>query len=202
MSEEDPTVTTTEETTTTSVTEADENRIPYERFEKVNKQAKDAKAAAVAAEKRLVELTQRLEEREAAGMPELEQLKKRLEQTEKRAQEAEKSAEEKEQQVAQSRAERLVVSAAKNFVDADDAVRFVDLSEIETVEDAERAVKRVAKAKPHLLKGPDKPLPGRVLENGRAVAPTVPGGGMLDREAEANVIADGLKPFLDRWKAA
>jgi hypothetical protein len=96
--------------------------------------------------------------------------------------------------VAISRAERFVIAAAKDFVDADDAVRNVDLADIESADDAERAVKRVAKAKPHLLKGDEKPLPGRVLQDGQRT--------QGDRQQpnrrveEARGLADELKKHL------
>ena len=194
----------TEVTTEPTGTEGDEKspveegeaRVPYERFEKANKKAKEAAEKAAAAEKRVADLMAKLEEREAAGLPELEQLKKRLEQAEKRAQEAETLAEERDRQVAISRAERWVIAAAKDFVDPDDAVKNVNLTEIESAEDAERAVKRVAKAKQHLLKGDDKPLPGRVLQNGKPAAKERQGEFSDTQLAEAERLAADLRGFL------
>ena len=156
-------------TTTTTTTVEEDQRVPYERFDKVNKKAKEAAERATALEKQMADLKAQLDERESAGLPELEQTRKRLEQAEKRAAAAEKAAEERDHAVKLSRAERLVISAAKDFQDPEDATRFVGLADIEDADQAERAVKRIAKAKPHLLKAEDAKIPGKVLKDGRAV---------------------------------
>lgn len=195
-----------EETTTTEVeakTDApeekeDDQRVPYERFEKVNKQAREFKDRARALESELADIRQQLEDREHAGLPELEQMKKRLEQAEKRAEDNERKAQEADARVLRSQKERWVTSAAKEFADASDAAAFVNFEDIESEADAERAVKRVAKAKPHLLKQDDKKLPGRVMENGRTVTTDDKPKGGLDPFSDAQVIADGLRQFASR----
>lgn len=149
--------------------EPEDQRVPYERFEQVNRKAKEAGERATALEQQIADLRTQLEDREAAGLPEMDQLKKRLEQAEKRAQDAETAAERHQQQVKLTRAERLVIAAAKDFQDPDDATRFLDLADIEDSDHAERAVKKLAKSKPHLLKREEAPLPGKVLNNGKQV---------------------------------
>jgi hypothetical protein len=195
MTEETTAVETTEEAKTTETTE--DQRVPYERFQQANTKAKEAAERAKAAEDAVKELRARLEEREAEGLPELERERKAREAAERRAQEAEKAREDATAQVARAAAERLVIAAAKDFHDADDAVRNVTLDGIETADDAERAVKRVAKSKPHLLKGEEKPLPGKVLNNGQATPKAGAGGqGGINLTEEAQQVSDALKDFL------
>jgi hypothetical protein len=58
------------------------------------------------------------------------------------------------------------------FIDPEDALnpRHVDLDAIESREDAERVLKRVAKQRSHLIKAeePERPQIGQVLSNGQA----------------------------------
>ena len=171
MSEE---TTTPEGEGTTEAPAADtEKSVPYERFEKVNKQAKEAKAERDQMRKDMADLKAQMDERETAGLPELERERKRAEQLEKRATEAEKRADAQEKAATKASRERLVLAAAASaaFDEADDALRYpeyVNLDEIESASDAERAVKRLAKARPKLLKAEEPKLPGRVLQNGQA----------------------------------
>jgi hypothetical protein len=169
----------------------DEQRVPYERFQQANRKAKEAADRSKELEKSVAELKTALEEREQAGLPELERFKKDLEKAERRAAEAERH-------LARSTKASWVRSAAKDFTDPEDAVAFVDLDGIEDEGDAQRAVKALAKRKAHLLK-PDEPqLPGQVLKNGQAVpAAAVPASGP-DLLAEAQALADGLKQFASR----
>lgn len=175
----------------------DDQRVPYERFQKANQQAKEAKDRASKLERDMAELKAQIEERDQQGLPELDRERKRAEQLEKRIADAEKRAEEADQKVARTQRERWVAQAAakQNFVDPDDAARYVDLGDIEDSDQAERAVKRVAKAKEHLLRKEDPQLPGRVLENGRT-ATTQKQDGTIDLDAEAQMVSDELKRFL------
>ena len=191
----------TDETGTTTVTETEEQRVPYERFQQANKKAKEAADQAKQLQKQMDDLKAQLSEREQAGLPELDQLKKRVEAAEKRADQAEAKAGEFEQQATNTRRERWVAAAAasQNFIDPDDASRFVDLADIESAEDAERAVKRIAKAKKHLVK-PDEPvIPGRVLQNGQQT-PATPGkpGSNIDLSAEAQALSAALRQFASK----
>ena len=197
MSDE-PTTPDGEGSTTTTTTEVEtEKSVPYERFDKVNKQAKEAKAQAAQLSKDMAELRAQMEERETAGLPELERERKRAEQLEKRAAEAEKRAEEAAATVLKGQRERWVTSAAaaQNFADPSDASAFLNLEDIEDEKDAERAVKRLAGQKKHLVKADEPNLPGRVLQNGQATVPAVKNGG-IDPNAEAQMLADQLKTFL------
>ena len=192
MSEE--TTAQAEETTAATETET-EKSVPYERFEKVNKQAKDAKAQAAQLAKDFAELKAQMDERETAGLPELERERKRVEQLEKRAADAEAKAAETDAKLARTVKERWVTAAAKDFADPGDAVAFLNLDDIEDEKDAERAVKRLAGQKKHLLKSEDPVLPGRVLQNGQATT-AKPGGFDLGREAQK--LAEGLKQFASK----
>jgi phage gp16-like protein len=166
-----------------------------ERLNKESGKRKEAQERADKLEKDLADMRAQLEQHEQLGLPEIDRMKNELEKTAKRAEEAEKRAQEFEQQATNTRKERWITAAAnsQNFVDPDDAVRYVDLKDIETADDAERAVKRVAKQKEHLLKKDSAPLPGRVLENGRAVEP---GNGGINLTEEAQIVSDELKRFL------
>lgn len=191
MSEE--TVTPPPETGTPPAAEKPhEETVAYERFQQANKKAKEAADRAKALERQMAELQHQMEERESAGLPELERERKRAEQLEKRAAEAEKRAEESEQRVVRSQRERWVTVAAQtqNFADPSDASAFLDLDSIEDEKDAERAVKRLAGSKKHLLKSTDPVLPGRVLSDGRPVAPVDPASPAdADRAAAESFLA-------------
>jgi hypothetical protein len=175
----------------------EEQRVPYERFQQVNQQAKDAKEKAAKLESDLADIRSQMEEREQQGLPELDQLRKRLEKAEQRAEQAEQEREKALGEAANVRRERWVTAAAaaQNFIDPDDAVRYVDLSEVESIEDAERAVKRVAKQKQHLIRDEEPKLPGRVLRDGQREKQDRPRGG-IDREAEAEQVGQALQQFL------
>lgn len=178
--------------------EQEEQRVPYERFQKANSKAKEADARAKALESDLADLRAKLEDREQAGLPELERLKKDMERAEKRATEAEAKAADAESKVQRAAKERWVAAAAQeqNFADPADASVFVNLDEIEDPKDAERAIKRLASTKKYLVKNEDPALPGKVLENGRApVTPETPGTG-INASREAEMLVEGLKPFL------
>jgi DNA repair exonuclease SbcCD ATPase subunit len=166
-----------------------------ERLNKESGKRKEAQERASKLEQQVAEMRAQLEQHEQLGLPEIDRMKNELEKTAKRAEEAEKRAQEFEQQATNTRKERWITAAANthNFVDPDDAVRYVDLADIESSDDAERAVKRVAKQKEHLIKQDSAPLPGRVLENGRTVTPT-PGG--INLTEEAQIVSDELKKFL------
>ncbi len=204
MAEEAATETAETTTSETTTTEAEEQRVPYERFQKANLKAKEAADRASKLEREIADLRAQFEERESAGLPELERERKRAEQLEKRAAEAEKRAEETERNLSRAQRERWAAQAASalNFVDPDDAARYLDLDDIEDADQAERAVKRVAKAKPHLLRGEEPKLPGRVLENGRTASPSKGAAGGIDAKTEAESLAAGLKQFTDRWHVA
>jgi beta-glucosidase-like glycosyl hydrolase len=166
-----------------------------ERLNKESGKRKEAQERADKLEKDLADMRAQLEQHEQLGLPEIDRMKNELDKAAKRAEEAEKRAQEFEQQATNTKRERWIIAAAnsQNFIDPDDAVRYVELKDIESSEDAERAVKRVAKAKEHLLKKDTAPLPGRVLENGRTVAPANDG---INLTEEAQIISDELKKFL------
>lgn len=187
----------TEETATPETTEQEtEKTVPYERFDQVNKQAKEAKVQTAELQKQIEALKAQMDERETAGLPELERERKRAEQLEKRAAEAEAKASEADQKLARTQKERWVTAAAKDFADPADAVAFVNLDAIDDEKDAERAVKRLAGQKKHLLKAEEPVLPGRVLQNGQQPQPVAAGG--IDPTAEATMLADSLKDFLEK----
>lgn len=182
---------------------AHEETVPFERFQKVNQQAKEAKQQAAQLAKDMAELRAQMEERETAGLPELERERKRAEQLEKRVVDAEARAEAQEKAAAKASRERLVLAAASSagFDETDDALRYpeyVNLDEIETATDAERAVKRLAKAKPKLLKADEPRLPGRTLENGRPVSRDGDSA-QAQRENEGQTILEGIRNLQRGW---
>lgn len=171
-----------------------EQTVPYERFQQANTKAKEAAARAMALEKDVKDLRATMEERDNAGLPELERERKRAEALEKRIADAEAKAAEAEAKVARSTKAGLVRGAAKDFADPDDAIAFVNLDDIEDERDAERAVKALAKKKPHLLKAEEPQLPGRVLANGQPI-PAGNGQQPDPRVEEAKMLVAGLREF-------
>jgi len=204
MSEETAAAETENTTTTTEVVEMTEQSVPYERFQKVNAKAKEAAQKTSALEKQIADLKSQMDERESAGLPELDRERKRAEQLEKRAAEADQRATDAEARILKSERKGWVTAAAQaqNFADPSDAAAFVSLDDIEDEKDAERAVKRLAGQKKHLLKAEEPTLPGRVLQNGRAATADTPKPGQIDAIGEAEMLADGLKQFLRDRQAA
>jgi hypothetical protein len=196
-----------EETATTTATEEKppetEQTVPYERFKQANTKAKEAADKAKELERQVAELREQVQERENQGLPELERLKKDMERAEKRAEEAERKAAEADAKVARTTKERWVTAAAQdqNFADPSDASAFVNLDDIEDEKDAERAVKRLASQKKHLLKAEEAKLPGRVLKDGqRTERDGERPKSAIDPEAEAQALAQGLGQLLkNRW---
>lgn len=203
MSEETATTPAATDEVTPEATETEEQRVPYERFDQANKKAKAADARAKAAEKTAADLQAQIEARESAGLPEVEQLKKRLEAAEKRAEEADTKAAEADTRLQETQKERWITAAAKEFADPDDVVAILQrqgkLADIETAADAERAVKAVAKdpAKKHLLKTEETVLPGRVLKDGQRTTTEEQNGGPNLAE-EAQQLAEGLRQFASK----
>ena len=197
MADEATTTETQTEVTETETT-AEDQRVPYERFQQANKKAKEAADRAKTLEREMADLRTQMEERENAGLPDLERERKRAEQLERRAAEAEKRAQETEQKLARSQRERLISAAASaaNFADPTDASAFVDLDDIEDDKDAERAVKQLAKRKPHLLKPEETKLPGKVLSNGAKTTERQHGQPGFDKQAEAEAVGQALGEFL------
>jgi hypothetical protein len=180
----------------------DDQRVPYERFQKANKDAKDAKERASKLEKQMADLQAQIQEREQAGMPELERERKQREAIERRLAEAESRAEQAERDREQSRRERWVTDAATelNFKNPRVAAKLIDgLGDIEDADQAMRAVKRLAKSDDYLLKQDEPALPGRVLSDGRPVERTNrDGGSTIDLSREAEMLAEGLKQFASK----
>jgi hypothetical protein len=179
---------------------ATEETVPFERFTQVNRKAKEAADRAKAAEQKAADLLRELEARENAGLPELEQARKRAEAAEKRAEENERKAAEADARVANLTKASWVTAAAREqgFTDPSDAAAFLDLSVIDDEKDAERAVKRLTQSKPHLIK-PDGPrLPGTVLEGGRPPAPGQPVPVASPTEAADRAWAEEFAPQLKK----
>jgi hypothetical protein len=188
------------ETEQTTTAETEEQRVPYERFQQANKKAKEAADRAKALEGELQKIREDLADRDEKGLPELDQMKRRLESAEKRAQEAEQRATETESKATRMQRERLVTQAAskQNFIDPDDAARYIDLDDIEDADAAERAVKRVAKAKKHLIKLDEPVIPGQVLQNGQRTTTTDRSGSNIDLSAEAQALSQALQQFASQ----
>lgn len=148
-----------------------------ERLKEIGKHKKAAEERAQKLEAQLADLQSQMEERENANLPELERERKRAEALEKRIADAEARAEQAEKRVQTTQREQWIAAAAAaaNFANPARAARLVDnLDGIEDPDQAERAVKRLAKSDPYLVKADSAPLPGRVLENGRQPAKNTP----------------------------
>lgn len=180
-------------------TEQTEETVPKERYISLSKNKKAAEDRAKALEKDMADLRAQMDERETAGLPELERERKRAEQLEKRIQDAEKRAEDAERSVHRGQRERWITTAAQaqNFADPSDAAAFVNLDDIEDEKDAERAVRKLAGSKKHLLKSEEPKLPGRVLKDGRTDTNERRQTG-IDPRADAQILADGLRQFASR----
>jgi hypothetical protein len=185
--------------------QATEEVVPASRFAEMAKHKKASDARAKDLEKQIRDLQAAVEERETAGLPELERERAARQKLEQRLQEAEARAQQQEQAMTIATRERWVAAAAAklNFHEPDDASRFLDLSALEDPRDAERAVKDLAKNKKHLVKAEDPQVPGRVLENGRPTAPLVPGQeppgsavGLVNTQQEAAIVGAQLNEFL------
>lgn len=139
--------------------EPGEQTVPYTRFAEVNQTAK-------AAQKQLLEMRERLEELENRDKSELERERAKREQFERQALEMSERL---------SRVERSgwirAAAAEAGFDDPDDAVAFIGAGDVESPDDAEKAVKRLAKRKPKLLRDtqPTQPPIGQVVQNGQPV---------------------------------
>lgn len=183
-------------------TEQTEQTIPYERFQQANTKAKEAAQRAATLEKQVLDLTAKFEERDAAGLPELERERKAREALEKRLADADKRAEVAEQQAQRTQKERWVEAAAAelNFQKPGRAARLIDdLDAIESAVDAERAVKRLAKSDGYLVKQPEPRLPGRVLENGQPP----PGDPRREQGSEeGTMILEGIRALQQNWQPA
>lgn len=187
---------TTEETGTPKGEQdgsTDDQRVPYERFQQANAKAKEAAEKASSLEQQLNDFKAQLQEREEAGLPELERERKRAEALEKRIADAETRAEAAERSVQTSKREQWIAAAAaaQNFVNPSRAARLIDnLDNIEDAEQAERAVKRLAKSDGYLVKAESTPLPGRVLQDGK---PATKDGDNADPKAVfGQELMDGL----------
>jgi hypothetical protein len=194
--------TTVDETAATTPEPDVETQAFLDRLNKESGKRKDAEKKASDLEKRLADLETQMQERENAGLPELERERKAREQMEKRLADAEARAAEKDASVLRMQRENWVAAAAADagFVNPARAARLVDdLDSIDSASDAERAVKRLAKSDQYLLKTEEKPLPGRVLEGGRPAAPGTSATRGIDTNAEAETLYEGLKKFANQW---
>jgi hypothetical protein len=188
--------------------EQDEGEKPdpaTDRLREMGKHKKAAEERAADLEKKLAAVLAEQEAREAEGLPELERERKRAEVLEKRIAEAEARAQASEQRVLQTQREQWVAQAAAalNFANPSRAAKLIDdLDSIEDPDQAERAVKRLAKSDSYLVKSDEgQPKIGRVLEGGKAVQPGDKSRGRINVEEEAGMIADQLKQFTNNWQS-
>lgn len=148
--------------------------VPYDRFQQVNQQAREYK-------QQLEELGGRLQELEERDKSELERERSKREKTEQQNNELAQRLERLEK----SSWVRAAALDAK-FDDPDDATAFINLGEIENAQDAEKAVKALAKRKPRLLRD-ESPAPqiGQVVQNGQPVTNGQPQQPEIDPNAAA-----------------
>jgi hypothetical protein len=178
---------------------SDEQRIPYERFQEVNKRAKNAEQRAQELEERLL----RLENQDKSAEDRDREARIRLEAEVNQF----RSAYEAE------RKGSWVRSAANevNFHDPEDAISHLreQLGELEDSRDAQAAVRRLAKSKPHLVKEEKKEQPRSVPQmftgqgvqgqQGQGQRPMTAWEVAQQRDVEqAKLIADKLKEFNDK----
>jgi DNA repair exonuclease SbcCD ATPase subunit len=164
-----------------------ERTVPYERFQQVNQQAKEAK-------QQLEDLRGRLEELETRDQSEVERERAKREQYESRSRELE------QRLTVMERSSWLRSAAADaGFDDPEDAVAFINPSSVESEDEAERAVKKLAKRKPKLLRD-TSPAPqiGQVLANGQRVDPNAP---QRDQDAEAFMAQIRAAQDEDGWQS-
>lgn len=119
--------------------------VPLDEFLKVRNQKNEL-------EKKLSKFEEQEDERRKAALSETERLSQERD-------EARKRIESLENRLLHNERAGLVRSAASKlkFADPEDAVAFVDLSSIEDLTAAERAVNQIAKKKPHLVSGEKAP---------------------------------------------
>lgn len=153
---------------------SDEPRIPYERYQAAVERGKNA-------EKQLQELQAWREEFENRDKSESEKERVKREEAERRAQEAESRL------VSMERSGWIRAEASRSgFDDPDDAVAFINAGQIESPEEAARAVKDLAKRKPRLLReAPQTPPIGQVVANGQPVQ----AGGQQQQELDPAGVA-------------
>lgn len=202
----------TEETTAATepveeTKEAVEETVPASRFAEMAKHKKAADAKAKELERQVNDLRSQMEDRESAGLPELEQMKRQMAKLEQRAAEAEQERDQTRTEAQTIRAEGWISAAARDagFEDPEDAVLRISAGDVESPEDAERAVKRLAKAKPRLLKAEEPQMPGQVIKNGTRTSPAQPGVpagaqpgsafGLISTADEAAAVSEALANF-------
>lgn len=166
-------------TTTTVVTPEPERTVPYDRFKAVNdKLAEATRKAEEAAQK-----AQELEDRDKT---ELEQVRSKLEKAEARNAELEGEVGNLSGKLTRNERSGWVRDAASkaNFIDPADALGRVNLDEVETEAEAQKAVKTIADNAKHLLASdkPDPPQVGQVIRAGQPVSTN----GEKDPQVEEN----------------
>lgn len=134
---------------------------------------------------RLEQLEQEAEERKRAEMSEAEAAKERAEKAEAKVAELEGKI------TTRDRQQWIRSEAAKaNFLDADDAVAFIDINGVEDEAAAAQAVKELASKRKHLIsKETGKPDLTKVLEDGKTVAD----GNKNDKDRPAKYTPDEIK---------
>lgn len=182
---------------------ADEQRIPYSRFEEVNKRAKNA-------EQELSDLRSKIIEFEDRDKSEVERAKDR-------AQRAEAQLQEVMGKVTSLEKGAWVRSAAAelNFHDPEDAVSHLrdQLGGLEDSRDAKNLVKRLASSKKHLIreeKKEERPSLGRMFsgeqvpqDGQQSNRPLSPQQQAAERELEfAKGLRDQLGRYRDNWHNA
>lgn len=173
-----------------------------ERLREMMRHKKSLEQKHSALERQFKEVASQLEERENANLPELERMRKQYESMEKRLQDESRARQEAEQTATRVHRENLVASAAAalDFRDPQDAPLFVSLDEIETRQDAERAIKALKKQKDYLFKQDDK-LPGQVVQNGQQVAHGMQQETPAMTESDQTLLAEIQQKMSDGWSS-
>jgi hypothetical protein len=169
-----------------------------------HKKASDDRAKTL--QRELEDLKAQMEDRDSANLPELERERKAREKLERQLEEIAGERDQVRAEAQRVRAEGWIAAAARdaNFEDPEDAILRINAGEVESIEDAAREVKRLAKAKPRLVKQDEPRLPGQVLKDGQrpSASQTTPGVsapgsafGVISTEEEANAIGEALQAF-------
>jgi hypothetical protein len=156
-----------EATQAPEATQEETETVSGDRFREVAKHKKAAEERSKALERELSELRAQLEDRDSQNLPELERERKAREKIEAELKAERQVREQMERETLAMRKTDWVKEAAReaNFHNPSAAARLLELDTIESSEDAERAIKKLAKKDQWLVKAdePERPQIGRVF---------------------------------------
>lgn len=118
-----------------------------------DREVRDLKKESKERDDKIAELEQKIEEASSGDDDEKKALEKRLDRLEKQGTEAKERAEKAEQDLADSKREStaLAVAARLGFKNPNRAIRLLDSDDIDTEDDAERALEQLAREEPGMV---------------------------------------------------